>query len=153
MPGNGRRSPSGPDARESLATVRAEFSWLANAGTTLARARDGRLVWWTFGSLFANAALAAALAEEGVPSARADNLRISLAPGTGAEEACRAVGRIRARVDAGERLRTPVDEGAIDRLKFSACLPRVLAVSVLEERLTDRRAITAVLNEPVVVVD
>ena len=45
---------------------------------------------------------------------------------------------------------TPIDEKAIEDLKFSVCLPEKIAVGMLEERLTDRRGIAAVQAEAVV---
>lgn len=46
-------------------------------------------------------------------------------------------------------MKTPVSEEAIERLKFSVCLPKDLAVHMLETRLTDQAAIQAVLREPI----
>jgi hypothetical protein len=47
-------------------------------------------------------------------------------------------------------MNTPIEERTIDDLKFSVCLPKTIAIRELQERMTDREAIRAVLNEPVI---
>jgi len=128
-------------AREHLATVRAEFSFLEEGRTVLVNEPTGAS-WWTFGGLGANAPLAAALRKHGVTAAKPDNLRIRVEGPSGAAAMTKAIEAIRAESPAS--MATPIDEKAIDNLKFSVCLPEPIAVGLLEERLTDRRGIAAV---------
>jgi ATP-dependent helicase Lhr and Lhr-like helicase len=54
-------------------------------------------------------------------------------------------------VRAGDvsRMRAAVDEQAIEGLKFSACVPRELALDMLQSRLSDAPSIAQVLQQPV----
>ncbi|MBI2569076.1 MAG: DEAD/DEAH box helicase [Candidatus Schekmanbacteria bacterium] len=134
-------------AQERLAVVRKEYGWLREGRTALVRDGRGRLHWWTFAGLCANAALGAALGRRALAVGRADNFRIPIE----SDDSDAAVGSIAAMLAAceSEELRSPVQEKSIDDLKFSACLPRSLAIQMLEERLTDRLGISAVLGEEV----
>jgi ATP-dependent Lhr-like helicase len=136
-------------ARSQLEAVRADYSWLASDRTVVLRDASG-LAWWTFGGLRANAALADFFRRRGLDTAKADNFRIhfgSSVATTDLENHLHELTRT-----AVESFRSPVEETTIEGLKFSQCLPRETAVKELQERLTDRPAITSVLAEPVVFV-
>lgn len=131
--------------REVLTKTVEDYAWLEADGTALVQdGKQDRMVWWTFGSLFANAALAWALKGEGLSVVRPNNLAVVFAPGMASADVRGAVERVRRRVTSGERLVTPIDDRAVDRLKFSDCLPKALAVEILEARMTDARAIQQV---------
>lgn len=103
--------------------------------------------WWTFGGLCANAAIGEALSAQGIPVGRVDNFQIPI------DDECKpavleaAVAAVRGADPI--HMMSPVDDRAIDDMKFSVCLPRDLAVRELQVRLTDNSAIAAVLAEPV----
>ena len=80
------------------------------------------------------------------PTSREDNLSIRLRDGVGVEE-------LRRRLDAVTVEETeeafPVTDEAVDSLKFSACLPKELAVRALRERGSDPAAVRTCLQEPI----
>ena len=121
-------------AESKLAEQRAEFDWLDAEGTVIATDATG-LSWWTFAGLGANAAIAAGLRARGLGAERPDNFRIRIEGAAATADLERALDELAAGDPA--LLRTPVEDEAIDKLKFSACLPRDLATEELEERLTD----------------
>lgn len=127
-------------AGERLAEHRAAFTWLEPGRTAIVEGADGRRAWWTFAGLHANAALAQGLRDEGAEVGRADNYRVVLEQPVAAD----AMERLRAR--PGATLKSPVDDRALEGLKFSACLPEHLARRELEERLTDSASIAVVLG-------
>jgi ATP-dependent Lhr-like helicase len=137
-------------AAEKLAEIRADFSWLEDGSTTLVRHANGRLIWWTFGSLFANAALAAALRDAGVRTGKVDNFAIALDASEMMKRTIAAVDTIRSQsIDA---FASPVADRALEELKFSVCLPDGLARKVVQDRTTDRKAIDSTLRLPTRVV-
>ena len=139
--------------RDVLTANVQEFPWIERDATAIVYdSTQDRMVWWTFGSVFANAALAWALKDEGLKMARPNNLAVVFAPGAGLAEVHSAVDRLRARVSKGDALFTPIADRAIEQLKFSDCLPREIAVQVLEARMTDTAAIQSVAAERVVAV-
>lgn len=129
-----------------LGTVRCEYPWLEHRRTAVVRGPTGT-AWWTFGGLCANAAIGAALQQQGIPVGRVDNFEIPVDAECKPSDLEAAVEAVR-KADPS-RMMSPVDDRAIDDLKFSVCLPRDLAVRELEVRLTDAPAIRAVLAEPV----
>lgn len=134
-------------AKEQLAALRGEFSFLEAGRTTLATDASG-VTWWTFGGLGANAPLAAALRRHGIEAAKPDNLRIRVENVSRGAAMANAIDAVRHEPAAD--MATPIDERAIDDLKFSVCLPERVAIDMLEERLTDRRGVAAVQTETVV---
>jgi ATP-dependent Lhr-like helicase len=131
-------------AADRLAELRADFSWVDEGSTCLVRHANDRLIWWTFGSLFANAALAAALRDAGARTGKVDNFAIAFDTNATTTRTVAAVDKItKQSVDA---FASPVADRALDELKFSVCLPHGLAKKVLQERTTDQVAISAVLT-------
>ncbi|MBI2567263.1 MAG: DEAD/DEAH box helicase [Candidatus Schekmanbacteria bacterium] len=141
-PGGGRLSKR---AEDRLARVRLDFRWLAEGKTAIVGDGTGHLTWWTFAGLLANAALAAELAKGGLSVGRPDNFRIPIQAMHGAAVVASAVAALR-EIPAGD-FASPVQEKVIDDLKFSVCLPMGIAMRMLEERLTDREAVRAVLAQ------
>jgi ATP-dependent helicase Lhr and Lhr-like helicase len=134
-------------AKERLAEIRAEYSWVTPDGTVVVRDSEGGGLWWTFAGSLANGAIASYLRERGVRVRSADNLSIGL-------ESDEDAGRLREVVRAAPpdeiaEIRSPVSQDAIDGLKFTVCLPPEVARHVLEVRLTDGAGIRAVFSEPV----
>lgn len=132
-------------ARTRLDQIRESFSWVDAAGTVLVRDRSGASRWWTFAGLRANAALGELIGTLRLPTYREDNLSIRLRDGVGVEELKRRLDAVRAETTAGA---FPATDDAVDSLKFSACLPRKLAVRTLRERSSDRDAVRTCLQEP-----
>ena len=134
-------------AETELADVRSEFAWLEAGATSVVRDPAGEVRWWTFGGLHANGALAAQLREAGVAAGVANNLSVKLAPECLLSEVEQALLTLRG--SNPESFATPVNDKALDGLKFSACLPEWLARRMLSERMTDVAAIKSVLAENV----
>ena len=128
-------------ASERLAEIRADYLWLQPGMTALVTEPDGRQRWWTFAGLNANAALAEGLRRGGSSVRRVDNFCISFETriDPGAIEELKRMPR--------ETLRSPVNERALQGLKFSNCLPEELARKELTLRMTDVAGIVRVLEQ------
>ena len=85
------------------------------------RSSNARLLWWTFGGLFANSAIAEAIRGRDIQVGKVDNFVIALDAGTPRERLDTALKDVRG-LD-GASLRTPVYDRAVSELKFSECLP------------------------------
>ena len=133
-------------ARTKLDEIRGSFSWVDAAGTVIVRDTTGASRWWTFAGLRANTTLGNVIGTLRLPTIREDNLSIRLRDGVGVEE-------LRRRLDAATAEATqeafPVTDEAVDSLKFSACLPRELAVRTLRVRGSDPGAVRTCLQEPI----
>jgi ATP-dependent Lhr-like helicase len=132
-------------ATQALSALRQEFQWL-EAGTTTIEPMKGAVRWWTFGGLFANSALAAACKSLGSGVAAPNNLSIKVADASGAS-VLTMIDKLRDR-SAGTIV-PDLSAKAVEGLKFNECLPMALACRVLRDRMTDSRAVQAVLAEPV----
>lgn len=133
-------------ARTKLDEIRESLSWVDAASTAIVRDATGASRWWTFAGLRANITLGGLIGTLPLPASRDDNLSIRLRDGVGIEE-------LRRRLDAIDVETTeealPITDEAVDSLKFSACLPRELAVRTLRQRGLDREAIRQCLEEPI----
>ena len=115
--------------RDRIGVLREEQAWLESANTAVVSDNDGRLCWWTFAGQRANHVLAQRLSGLTSSNVKAGNLalefesRISL---DGIEAAMAIVRRGEA-----NGVRPVVDEGVVDGLKFSACLPTDMAMEML----------------------
>ncbi|MBX6382359.1 MAG: DEAD/DEAH box helicase [Microbispora sp.] len=130
-----RRAVSG------LARIREDHRDLVHPDGTVIVRRDGDLLWWTWAGYRANATLKATLGPLADQTQRVDDQHVRLRndlTGTG-----------RRKNLAGKLSPPEVDERALNGLKFSALLPRDLAVETLAARLADYPAAAAVLSEPV----
>ena len=134
-------------ARDEFARIRENFHWLEHDSTVVVRGKDERLVWWTFGGRFANAAISERLKQLNIGAGRADNFSITLDPSCNAERLIECFDEMRCADVTG--FTTPVSDKTIDDLKFSVCLPRHLAKKELELRMSDPAAIREVLEAPV----
>ena len=132
---------------DEMSSVREEFAFLSEDETTALIAQsEGRTYWWTFAGLRANAALSDAMRGVSGVSSLADNLVIKIEGGTNAEK----IESIRAAIKQNPPRGGSCAEvaRAVKDLKFSACLPISLAESMLSIRLSDPKAVTNTLNQP-----
>ena len=128
---------------EALQSAVDLFPTLSSDATTLVQDAPEKARWWTFAGLRANAALAERLTEQGLSVLSRDNFGVTLR-----ERSTIPVAQ------AIERLRlAPVDPApsglaleALDGLKFSACVPRDLALEMLRTRLADPGGFEAALG-------
>lgn len=129
-----------------LDELRHAHSWVRSGATTLVRDEKGRLRWWTFAGLLANAWLGTALPSLRTEVSARDNLTITLDPSVTLD----ALREAASAADLDEvSLSDAVVPEAIDGLKFSECLPREMAIRVVSARLDDRRNARAALQETI----
>ena len=133
-------------ARSKLVEIRQDFSWVDTTATTIVRDTAGASRWWTFAGLRANTMLGELIGTHRLPTAREESLSIRLKDGTGAEDLKGRLDQVDA--EANDAV-FPITDDAVDSLKFSACLPRGLAVRTLRERNSDRPAVRTCLREPI----
>jgi ATP-dependent Lhr-like helicase len=127
-----------------LAGLRSDAIGRAASSGTVVSGTDGDLRWWTWAGYRANATLQATLGEVSDPAARVSDLFIRLLADL------RASGWPSVVRSVSDRLVLPsVDEKAVAGLKFSAALPRHLAVATVAARLADLDHAGTVLGEPV----
>ena len=132
-------------ARSKLDEIQQTFPWVDANSTAVVRDPAGVSRWWTFAGIRANAMLGELIGPLRSPTSRDANLSIRLRDSAAFEELKRRLD------DASADLNKcvfPVTDDAVDSLKFSACLPRSLAVRTLQERGSDRDAVRACLHEP-----
>lgn len=134
-------------AKDQMRKARDEFGWLEATGSAVVLETDGKIQWWTFAGQAANATLIPALAAETKSQLTADSLSLMFEAGIPVDAIRRGIDRLR--TIPVEDLVPDVDEAAIEGLKFSACLPPLLAQIVLQARLRDSDSISTLLREAV----
>ncbi|WP_440082273.1 DEAD/DEAH box helicase [Streptosporangium sp. LJ11] len=127
-----------------LAAVRKDNLEIVHpGGTVIVRAPSGDLRWWTWAGYRGNTTLKATLGSLADESQRVDDLYLRLRGDLTAAEWRSAAPALRDRLCLPE-----VDDKAVDGLKFSAALPRRLAVATLSTRLAALDTAATVLDEP-----
>ncbi|HLA79658.1 MAG TPA: hypothetical protein VJU18_18940 [Vicinamibacteria bacterium] len=131
-------------AVERMAAIRSNFGWLDEAGTTLVQGPSRKAAWWTFAGQLANETLVHLLKERKYAVSSGDNLCIKFL------DQSADLGKIVADLQDSpwQQATCPVSESGLERVKFSNCLPRDLAVRALSARLADPHAVGVVLEEP-----
>jgi ATP-dependent helicase Lhr and Lhr-like helicase len=145
LAGSSSRNGWSRRTRERMDTIRSGFDWLDEKGSVLLRDGSRKAAWWTFAGMLANASLAQALIDAGWLGASASDLSLTMPEERGGLDA--ALGDLRSAPQLREAP-APLAQGALERLKFSACLPRELALASLAGRLSDVAGVAAVLEEP-----
>ena len=131
-------------ASQTIEQVRSEMSWCQNGWTIVQKISPGKIRWWTFAGLRANASIASALGQENI-EAHADNLFVLI----NSELAILQEGVLdRIRSTPQERWPVVVPEKAITGLKFNECIPKSMICEMLQSRQSDARAMAAVYKEP-----
>lgn len=137
-------------AQSRLAELREEHSWVhADAPSLVTRPPTGA-EWWTFAGTRANATLAGELSRLCGGRIDHDALTITVEEAESVSAIERAVRELSQREPVS--MAPSVEEAAIEGLKFSECLPKELALTMLAARLRDESAIRTVLSQPVRVV-
>ena len=134
-------------ARQQLAAIRHEFVWLDTEGTVVLLDKHGRAEWWTFAGARANAMLASALSQGMPHGATYDSFTVTCEGYASRNALTLALDQLRGQ--ALHEMPVEVEAQALEGLKFSACLPRHLALDMLRTRLCDPLAVQAVLEQPV----
>ncbi len=125
---------------------RGNYEWLSPEDVTVLR-RDptGELAWWTFAGGRANAALAYTLEKMTGAKAVGNNFRVCLFADLtpqAAEDTLKQLAETPL-----DQIRPEVDERALQKLKFSDCLPPKEAAATLVARLEDRDALEKTLTK------
>jgi ATP-dependent Lhr-like helicase len=130
-------------ARDAMAELRDDLSFLDRSSTVAVNDADGRCVWWTFGGLIANEQLAGWLRRALRVTARADNLTIKIdqvAPAAVAEAVAGLAEPPPFAPEGPQRL--------AERLKFRECLPEEALGRLLRARYGAEGALRLILREP-----
>lgn len=135
-------------AREALQDAREAHDWARTEATVILRDAEGRRGWWTFAGRSANALLAGALTESGWP-ASGEDYQVRFAHGP-AEPGLHDLEAVLANAVSGAA--PSADDDQVDALKFLQCLPRALAVQMLQRRDPALADLHAVVNLPIVTV-
>ncbi len=125
-------------ADAELCRIRDGFSWLAADATTLATEGE-RTRWWTFAGTLANHELHWRLGELADSGGGADELSIPI-------RGLASTSQVREQLGTAPAEGLPIDERAVDELKFSRCLPRDTAGEIVRERVRDPRAVEATIG-------
>jgi len=132
-------------AEVKLADLRAQYPWADPQATTVVRDEAGRVRWWTFAGWRANLSLAELMAPLRTEVAAVDDLSLALDP---TADVSTVAARLRATVAEAD-LAPPVVPDAIRGLKFSECLPDLLAHRVVASRLADPASVQQARTEAV----
>ena len=130
-------------ATEQIQKSRGECPWLTHC-ETVAIPEDGKLTWWTFAGERANATMAHALSQLAETHVDHDSFSLTFEAAVQITEFFSALEGLKQQ-DMNV-LKVPVDEKAIDGLKFSECLPAAYALNMLEARLSDTQAVLETLR-------
>jgi ATP-dependent helicase Lhr and Lhr-like helicase len=134
-------------ARERMTIIREEFPWLQSDGSVIVSDSNGTVKWWTFAGGRANATLANEIGTTTRSRVQHDNFAVGFTSDLPLKEIESAIAEMRSNDEAG--MCGAVDEQAIEGLKFSKCVPKGLAIELLQERLKDSKATASVLANPV----
>jgi ATP-dependent Lhr-like helicase len=147
LAGDDERAMWSTRARQQIAAVRKEFAWLNSEGTVVLLEKNGTTEWWTFAGTGANATLAYEISQATKCQATYDSFTVTCESPVSLNTIERALGELRTH-DVSE-MSAAVEDGAIEGLKFSACLPHDLALDMLRSRLCDHSAVQSTLGQPV----
>lgn len=132
-------------AREQMAELRQEFTWLDREGTAVVTGISGRSRGWTIAGSAANAALANEIAQTVRSPLEHGSFSLTFESTVSADAIAGGIEQLRAGDPA--EMRPEIDEEAIEGLKFNECLSGETAVRMLEARLGDLDAVRRVLGE------
>jgi ATP-dependent Lhr-like helicase len=133
-------------AIEQIQGSRSECPWLSR-NETVVIPEGGKLEWWTFAGERGNSTLAYALSQLTRSHVVHDSFSLTFENAVHFTELTEAMENLH-RYDIGT-LKTPVDDKAIDGLKFSECLPTEYALKMLESRLCDTLAVSETLQRKI----
>ena len=134
-------------ARDQILTIRQEFPWLEAKGSVIVASGSDGPQWWTFAGSAVNASLAAALSVATQSEVTGNSLSLSFENRITLKEAESGINIIRSREIA--QLLPAVEEAALNGLKFSECLPKELALHMLQVRMVDEAGLGKILSSPV----
>lgn len=132
-------NPSNPSysrrATSQLEQIQQEYDWLLAEGSAIVLTGDKETTWWTFAGAGANASLAPAAAEAAQCQVTSDSFSLEFSKPLRAEDIQTMLHQMRER--RSDDFLPSIDEGALNGLKFSDCLPPGLGVQMLRMRLCE----------------
>jgi len=134
-------------AQGRLQSIRTDFAWVAGACTSLVLNERGCPEWWTFAGDKANASLAAGLSENLKLATTQDSFTIRFSVNTSVPNIKHSLEELSGRPSGAPT----IDEAALAGLKFSECLPKDLALHLLQLRGFDELGTEATLSKPVTI--
>lgn len=134
-------------AADKLADVRRDFWWVKPGQSAVVSDTEGSITWWTFAGTGANSTLAAALSRSTGIRIAHDPLKLRPQRPCQTQAMHDAIGEVQSQNVTD--LLPDIDDIALDGLKFSECLPREMAVQMLQLRLRDTEGLKKILAEPV----
>lgn len=132
-------------ATKQIELARQELPWIEGGNKTFLVLQGRRLSWWTFAGTRANTVFASALTHANSLNAKADDFRVRFAADTTMSAAAKAIENLR--LYKIQESVCPVDEEAIEGLKFADAFPRELALQVLRERFNDIESVSSVYGD------
>lgn len=136
--------------RERISGIRVEYSWLKHRASVLLIRLETGTEWWTFAGFRVNATLAGELSRRTASRIDSDDYALTFEPRIAVAEIEATISNLRTE-DPG-LMRPSFDEAAIEDLKFSECLPKNLAMEMLETRMKDDAGICSLFAEEVDVI-
>jgi len=127
-----------------MEAIRSEYPWLTGDGANILLTAGEEAAWWTFAGGRANAALAHELTKRLDAKVTSDNFTVRFPRGLAVNLV--EPGLCGLRELEPTRLVAPVDEQAVDGLKFSECLPTDLAARVVRARLADAPGVAVAIR-------
>lgn len=133
-------------AQDMLAEMRMQFSFLSETGSLVRTPPGGNTEWWTFAGAAVNGMLVASLAQVLQLQLDFNDFKIDI-PTVSMPRIQQALRDLLGR--PREAFSPLVDDGAIDGLKFSACVPRDLATKEVQARASDLESLGEFLAEKI----
>jgi ATP-dependent Lhr-like helicase len=131
-------------AADRIEAIRLEVPWLEDDGASYIVTEKERTCWWTFAGTRANATLAATLQGIVSDSVRHDDLTITFPAKMPQAGIADAIDALCERKDESPEI--PVNEEALEGLKFADIIPKELALESVSNRLQDSNAVLSVLE-------
>jgi len=130
-----------------LTEIREEYAWLDPAASIAIQTGGQEVEWWTYAGSQVNATLARQLSQMTRHDVQFDSFTLTFHQTLKLQDVEVAIKAVCQR-DPGE-MYPSIEEQAIDGLKFSECLPRELAIEMLEHRLQDSESTRKLFQQPV----
>ncbi len=134
-------------AMNRLSELRQNFWWLKRGHTTVVSNDKDTHDWWTFGGTGANASLAAGLSRRLGIRISHDPLKLCIPQLQKPQILNDAISYVQSQNPMD--LLPEVDDSALEVLKFSECLPKEMAIHILQMRLRDADSLAKILSQTV----
>lgn len=131
-------------ATSRIEAARQELSWIETGNKTFLVQGKGGQTWWTFAGARANGVFSSVLSEALSLNVKADDFTIRFSGDISVTAVAKAIETLSS--SGILEYACPLDERAIEGLKFAEALPMELALQSLRERMNDPDAISSLLS-------